>query len=464
MYALGMCGALRRLRREPGRGAWSEPSRPARTAAAALVVAAALATSVAAAEPEAAPPAADVGRFLRDTTALATWLRQRGPDVAAASARVSQARADVAGAKLLPNPVFDTSVADMVLGASNPPGLRFVDTAMFTFGVSETIELGKRGPRIEGANLRLDGARRDADATVADRVAAARGAIGRVVYVRAKQALIEDALAAAKRASEVERVRLEQGAISGTDFDRIELERMALETDAARSRSEVIAALAACRAAVLSPCEGVGASLGDLDAAAPLPPSTAPDAIEKRPDVVALRLKARASEQDRMLAERRAIPDPTLRLAWVHDRLVIAGDQLNTMTVGLTVPIPMFDHGQADAARASARTQELEHTARAIVAGAASDLTALLARKAYVEEALERLNKTALPKSTGVVAVSERAFTQGQVDLTDLLLARRAHLALLVSGLDLRFEYFAVRSELRHVLGLDGAEPPKESP
>ncbi len=408
----------------------------------------------------AAPP--ELGRLLRDAGALSSWLREHGPAIAAAGARVAQARADVASAKLLPNPVLDTSVSDMVLGATNPPGLRFVDTAILTFGVSETIEIGKRGPRIDGAGLRLDGTRKEADAELLDRVAIARSALGRVVYVRAKQLVLEDALTSARRATEVERSRLEQGAISGTDYDRMELERMALETDAARSRSEVTGALAFCRAALFAPCDGVGASLGDLDAAAPLPESVSPTTLDKRPDVLALRLRSQASQKDRVLAERRAIPDPTLRLAYTHDRLVISGDQQNTLTVGVMVPLPMFDHGQADAARATSRAQEFDHTARAVVAGARSDLDALVSRRAYLEDALERLGTTALPKSAGVLAVTQRAFTQGQVGLTDLLLARRAHLALLVSAMDLRFEYFAVRSELRHVLGLDGPEPPKE--
>ena len=136
------------------------------------------------------------------------------------------------------------------------------------------------------------------------------------------------------------------------------------------------------------------------------------------------------------------------------------------MTPRLLILTASYGEGHNAAARALACACEAEHgPGSAHVADIFAEVTPRLnavSRRAYLEDALERLGTTALPKSAGVLAVTQRAFTQGQVGLTDLLLARRAHLALLVSAMDLRFEYFAVRSELRHVLGLDGPEPPKE--
>ncbi len=41
--------------------------------------------------------------------------------------------------------------------------------------------------------------------------------------------------------------------------------------------------------------------------------------------------------------------------------------------------------------------------------------------------------------------------------MTDLLLARRAHLGLILNQIDLRFDYFSVRNDLRRVLGLDAS-------
>ena len=53
--------------------------------------------------------------------------------------------------------------------------------------------------------------------------------------------------------------------------------------------------------------------------------------------------------------------------------------------------------------------------------------------------------------------MTEKAFAEGQVGLTDLLLARRAYLGLRLSQIDLSYEHFTVRSALRRALGIDSA-------
>jgi hypothetical protein len=51
------------------------------------------------------------------------------------------------------------------------------------------------------------------------------------------------------------------------------------------------------------------------------------------------------------------------------------------------------------------------------------------------------------------------------VSLTDLLMARRTHVGFLLGVLDLKFDFFSVRSDLWRALGLDlpGAEGARSS-
>lgn len=417
-------------------------------------------------EPAPAPRAAPVGALLHDDRAVASWVRQRQPQLLAAEARVAQARADVGAAGVLaPNPEVDVTIGGIQVGKPNPlnpapaGGYSFSSTANVGVGVTQTIELGKRGPRVAAAELRAEGAGKGYLDALGDRIADARASLARVAWLRAKMALLEDNLAGARRAAELQKARLDRGAVSGNDYDRLLLDNISLEADVARARADLDGALSTCAALMAAPCDAGSAGIADIDAAAPLPAAINAD-LERRPDVQAARLEGAASEKDAVLAERRAIPDPSVRVGFVHDMYLIGGSQPNTLAVTLTVPIPLFDHGQHDAARARARAVEQRHLAGALLSGARSDLSGLLSRKAFLESALKTLDTVAVPKSTGILDATLRAFDQGQVSMTDLLLARRTHLSLVLSQMDLHFEHFSVRSDLRHTLGLDAAGQP----
>jgi cobalt-zinc-cadmium efflux system outer membrane protein len=404
-------------------------------------------------------PSADVRALLRDNAALVTWVRAKSPEVAASSARVMQAQADVGTSRLVPNPIVDFSVGDIVLGPTNPRGLTYGETSIYSVGLTETIELGKRGPRRDAAELRLASAKRSAASTLEERVAVTRRALARLVYLKAKQDVLSQELASVEKVTELEKVRLDQGAISGNDFDRLTLDKTSLEIDIARTAADFAGALANCREVLRVPCDVGASTADDLDAAAGVPPGLAgTDMLEHRADIEALRLERDAAEKDATLASRRAIPDPAVRLGFIHDNLVISGDQENTVSLGVVVPLPIFDRGQYDASKARARAMELEHTRDAALNSASADLEDLRGRTALLARALGSLSKDALPKSQSIVGTTAKAFDRGQVSMTELLLARRTHITLLLNVLDLKFDFFGARNELRRVLGLDTAQ------
>jgi cobalt-zinc-cadmium efflux system outer membrane protein len=408
------------------------------------------------------PPAgkAKVGVLLRDHGALVAWVRQHDGEVAASVARVHQAEADASASRVLPNPIIDASLSDVTLGPTNPSGLSFSDTAIYTVGITETLELAKRGPRGRAADLRVRSASLASSTTLSSKVAEARKALGHVVYLTAKQGILQTQIEAAQAVAVLERVRLDQGAISGNDFDRLILDTTSLEVDLWRNQAEVDGALASCRAALFAPCEVPGATLDDLEQAASLPATLpgSPSALEQRADVKALGLESEAAREDALLARRRVLPDPAIRIGYTHDNLLVSGDQENTLSFGLTFPFPIFDYGQHDSSRALARALELEHTKAATLLSASADVEELASRRAFLQRGLETLEKEAVPRSESILSTTRKAFDQGQVSLTDLLIARRTHIGLLLGVLDLKFDFFSVRSELRRVLGLDLAD------
>src|SRR5262249_55399719 len=95
---------------------------------------------------------APVAELLKDPGRLLAWLQSRSREVVAASLRVDEARAGYRASRLYPNPTFGFTLSDIAAGTTNPAGLGFRDTGIYAYTLSETAELGKRGPRIASAN------------------------------------------------------------------------------------------------------------------------------------------------------------------------------------------------------------------------------------------------------------------------------------------------------------------------
>ncbi len=370
---------------------------------------------------------------------------------------MAQSSADTRTSRLLPNPVLDASLGNVPLSETNPPGLGFNQTAIYTVGLSETIELGKRGPRIAGAELRQQSAALQVASAERDQLSYARWALGHALHRGLRVATFEESLKDAEHAADLERTRYEQKALSGTEYDRLLLDLANLRADFERERAEYAAALADCAAALGAECELAGAREDDLSGAAQLDvtlSSASASRLEHRPDLQALEAERKAAERDAELARGRAIPDVTLRVGYTHDRFVASGDNRNTLTFGVALPLPVFDRGQHDSARALSRADELRDTRQALLRQSRADLAGLLSRKGTLEKVLAATVRESLPRSSSVLQSTQISFDHGGVSLTDLLLARRTHIALRLSLLDERFELFGVRNELSRVLAL----------
>jgi outer membrane protein, heavy metal efflux system len=401
---------------------------------------------------------ASARELLQDPHRLAAWLGTHSAQLAAARARVAQATADFGTSRLLPNPVLDGTFSNLSITKTNPPGLPLDQTAIYGVGISETVELGKRGPRSGAAALRAESARLGLEATWAERVATAREALGLAVHLGVRLAILGESLSAAEHAAGLERTRFEQKALSGMDYDRLLLDLAALRSDFARNQAEYDSALAACAAVMGAECSVAGATEEDLAAAVPLTAEAGDSArLGQRPDVRALEVEGKAAEKDAQLARARAIPDLTFRLGYTHDRFTVSGDNRNTLGLSVALPLPLFDRGQYEAQKGRSHALELAQSRTATLAEARADLATLLNRKAALEKNLDILERDTLPRSRSVLDSAERAFTIGGASLTDLLLSRRTHIALELTRLDQRFELFSLRSDLYRLLTLDSA-------
>jgi hypothetical protein len=90
-----------------------------------------------------------------------------------------------------------------------------------------------------------------------------------------------------------------------------------------------------------------------------------------------------------------------------------------------------------------------------VAARARAELASLTERRASLEAAARRLREEAIPRSASILDATVAAMDQGELSMTDLLLARRTHTELVLKAMELQWSAFDVSNELRQTLGLD---------
>ncbi|MBX3161624.1 MAG: TolC family protein [Deltaproteobacteria bacterium] len=408
------------------------------------------------------PSLAPTQQLLVEPAELARWLRDRDPLVDAARARVTASAAQYQQSRVLPNPQLSVGAGGFVLGKTTTSDdgidrrLTLGQTTVFTFGLQELVEIGKREPRRRAAELRMREAGETAVAALGTRIGNATSVLGRLAYLAAKREAVATNLEAAIRLRNNEKIRLDNKDLSPLEFGRIELDTHGIQMLLARTEAELAGTAAYCAAVLQAPCSTEKLE-GVLDAAATLP-AALPDpdaAIAARPLRNATRLEAGALNWDARLAENRRIPDLTLGVGYTFDNLVIAGNQHHTVALTVQFPLPFFDRGDRDAAVARATARALEQETRADAVEARGTVDSLLVQHRTLTHILQQLEAESIPRSTLIIAQTRKAFDLGQARLADLLSVERSHRDLLLEVLDVRFARFEVRSQLRQALGLD---------
>ena len=442
-----------------GRSAWAEgpvPSSPG--------------PATTPASPSAPGLAAPIATLLADPNALVAWLRRMNPDVRAASARVAQATDQIGTARVWQNPTLDLGLNNVVVGRLNRLGAeRRADALSYSVGISQTFELGKRGPRSDAAKLHRDASGEEYRDTLLGLISDARAAMTKVAYLGARQHILEDTLISAQSQADLTKIRLDRGDVSGVDHARLLLDAERVERDVLDNRSDLQDALSDCEALLFAQCQADGATLesAEKSASGQFAVNDLEGVIAGRPDLRALRLEQRSAVSEATMHRRSAIPDPTIGVNYTRNYDELAGSQPYTLGVSASIPLPFFDHGQYQALESEHRAEELSAQAQSMQRHAASDARSLLIRRNVLLRKLDNIQKGALPRSKEVVDSNSVAYERGQISLTDLLIARREHASLFLEEADTRFALFSVENDLRRALGIDqnlvGEKPREDS-
>jgi cobalt-zinc-cadmium efflux system outer membrane protein len=395
---------------------------------------------------------------------LGGTLSAQGPDVPARlsledALRIAEARnlqlfvaqqgvvaseADVMGAGKRPNPAFTLSSEGIPLSQRNRPP--FFDNQELAFDVQQELEPGgRRRLRTEHAQRGADVARASSRDALRQLRFEVRRAYMQAVLAKADDEVARATLAEIDKVLALNRVRYEQGELSGVELRRLQVERFRFADDAfvtelalRNTRSALLALLN------LRPLDQTFDTVDDL-----LPASIAetigssPEAtdspvglaLSNRPDLDAARRERERAEAGLQL--QRALRTPSL--------FVGAGLKRDFGASGLVftfgVPLPLFNRNEAGVARAGAEKQqatarlaEAETRVSLEVQEALNTLDVTRRRISYVEGEYLRNAREA----RDIVLASYRS---GAATLIDYLDAQRALREALRTQNRVRFDY-----------------------
>jgi cobalt-zinc-cadmium efflux system outer membrane protein len=356
-------------------------------------------------------------------------LRESAPELAEPRGEVSVARAAARQSRLWENPDLAVAWNTLPVGTTNPPDLArpYANIPNYALQVRYPFVVGKRGARVRAADARA----RASESELSARTRALALEVAAIASEVAASMLREQGLVRLREDANSDlaaaRLRLEIKLGSALEVDRLALEAQRAEQQLLSARATRERALRECTVLVGLPC------LPFADAAAAraffarwLDGELASDrTLARRSDLQALRQLEQASNAEAELARATRLPDPTLSLGYTHDRFLVSGAQRNSFNLGVSVPLPLVDRGQARRAAALARAAALrqEQLLRRTTALAALDR---LERELAAQRARQRqLSEQLVPNAAQIVSELEFAVRSRLAPISDLIQARR---------------------------------------
>lgn len=360
--------------------------------------------------------ALDVNESAETTLPLADAIRRtlsHDPEIQAALARVRIAQAEAKQNRLLPNPVLNVALRIPEAGGS---------TVIEAGLAADLISVLSRPGRTRAADNRLRGASAEAVSRVLDVLSEVREAYVAVQTLDALIAVLQERLGIIDRLLELARSRLKNGFGTPLDVLTFEAQRLELQAEVADRELER-------REARLSLTRLIGEPSGAMEwrvsSWEPNHPIPSPEsnwialALDNRPEVQTRRYEIAALGAELSLTQFAPFGDG--RVGVVSER----DDGGWSAGPAASLPIPLFDFGQARRDRARAAVVEARHNLTAARRSVVQETRQAYAAFASSLTNLDRVGGQLVPVLERRLAQAEAQFKAGRTDVTGLLLAEQ---------------------------------------
>jgi cobalt-zinc-cadmium efflux system outer membrane protein len=368
--------------------------------------------------------------------------RNRDLRLADVAVRAAQAGAVTAGAA--PNPNLTLQTANINPRAGVGAGSLSEKTVDSTIRIDQVIERGgKRELRSRAGALLAQASRSDA----ADARRALTLAVSLAYYdLLAAQKKLEAANETAAlfgvglRAAEKRKVA---GDMAGAEVERLRVDSLRSQNDARQAEADLARAGLALNLLLASP-SGVAPHASDDWPALEEPGARDREqAVERRPDIIAARMRVEAAQVASKLAQAATTRDVTVGVQFEHYPVSATNTQGTGNSVGIALQIPLFTRyqfqgeiGTALAAleQAHENLDRLREIALADAIRSRSDLAAAADR-------VRRSRDELLVAARKSMDAAEYAFRNGATGVTDVLDARRTWRAIQIDAITTQSDY-----------------------
>jgi cobalt-zinc-cadmium efflux system outer membrane protein len=429
--------------------------------AAAALAAACLAPAARGADGEGRPP-------LTLAAALKLAL-ERNADFRVAQAQVAAALAQLRVVREFPNPTLGLSVVKISTDGT-PEGTAMGNSLLnrsydSIASLSQLFLMGKRGllrdaakAGVHSAEFQRDDARRLLLQAVTEAYAAALAA-------GQEAGVLADSAAKLRREADIAATRFKAGDLSSSDQAQLEIGADQDELGADAERATARTSVVTLEILLGEPSPAGTTPLSDtLDKWMGTIPADLLDApVGARPDIAAAESAVSQADTNIRLQERQRIPDLTASVLYERNPPV----QPDTVGVGLSLPLPIWDRFDGEILAAKAAREQAEAQLEKVRIAAAADVAA--ARVAYQEASRRalRYRNSLVPKSAGVAKSVSYAYAKGGASLVDLLEAERNDNLIRVAAVQAQADTASAAVTLLAALGrLDGpqADPIQTNP
>jgi cobalt-zinc-cadmium efflux system outer membrane protein len=388
--------------------------------------------------PTDAPP---IGNALDLPAAIERAVRQ-SPTLQAALAEVRVAQADARQSRLLPNPVLSV-VFRYPKGGGSP-----VTETGLTADLAATLQMPRRN---RAADNQLRAASAQAIAAALDVIADMEKTYHTANALRQEVALLGQDAGHVDRLLQIARHRFDAGEASRLDVATLEARQSETRIDLQECRLKLVR-----EQLTLARLLGQPSRDTDLQLTTPLPVAapTLPEAdwlaaaLHNRPEIQADRWQLAALEDGRALARLALLESTAAGLDTERE-----GDW--SLGPSLTVPLPLFDWGQARRAKARALAIGARHRLTQTVRRTVQEVRQAHAAQAKLAAAAAQAREQLTPLQQQRVDLARAVYESGQSGITPLLLAELDLQKARLRAVQLELRAAVAAIELRRASGGD---------
>ncbi len=405
-----------------------------------------------------------------DELALAQLLWERAAEVLQARTALEQGRSALLRARTYPNPSLEGAWSAVPIGKTNPPGLsdRLDRVPNYSVGLAELIEIGKRQPRIAARSHDVERLSAEAQAVLGDRFFALLETIGTIATNQRRVGVLEEQIRDGNELLELDRARANRGEIAPLDVDVAEVEQARLRALRDSAEASLLQAQTDCSALLSLPCprfpneEAAWQFLVQTYRSVPATDPTMEEVLQQRPDARALQAAIAAAQKDAVVAQRRVVPDVTVRAGYTYDQFTMAGNQRNSLGFGVELPLPVFDRGQADLVAARASEVQARTLLEILRQNTPEHLRMAREQLGLALRRMEQLD-VGVAKARAMRDTLVEAQRAGGISAIEVLVARRNYQDLVRERIELDQDAFEAALRIRKLIGLFPKISPKES-